>query len=35
MTFDALGTAMCGLAVRRGLSIKVDSSLYPGVFIRV
>ena len=33
-TFDALGTALCHLAVRHGLAVDVDSPLYPRIFIR-
>jgi hypothetical protein len=32
-TFDALGTALCALAVHRGIQVAVDSPLYPRVFI--
>jgi hypothetical protein len=32
-TFDALGTALCCLAVRCGLQVDVDTRLYPQVFI--
>lgn len=32
-TFDALGTALCHLAVRRGMRVDVDSALYPKAFI--
>lgn len=34
MTFDALGTALCRLAVWRGLKIKIDNPLYPPAFWR-
>lgn len=32
-TFDALGTSLCHLAVRHGLTVDVDTPLYPRVFI--
>lgn len=33
-TFDAQGTALCALAVKRGLSVNVDTRLYPRAFIQ-
>jgi hypothetical protein len=33
-TFDAQGTALCALAVKRGLPVNVDSRLYPRAFIQ-